>query len=70
MFFCFFVFAKRNPYQRIISRQKTRRLGSFNKSRMINENKKLQEAIVDRKIPVLFFSAASSYQLPVMVRGF
>ena len=54
MFFCFFVFAKRNPYQRIISRQKTRRLGSFNKSRMINENDKLQKAIVDGKIPVLF----------------
>ena len=54
MFFCFFFFAKRNPYQRIISRQKTRRLGSFNKSRMINENDKLQKAIVDGKITVLF----------------
>ena len=54
MFFRFFFFGKRNPYQRIISRQKTRRLGSFNKSRMIKENDKLQKAIVDRKIPVLF----------------
>lgn len=67
MFFCFFFLPKEFPYQRIISRQKTRRLGSFNKSRMINENDKLQKAIVDGKITVLFgLQAIISFPL----RGF